>query len=142
MITTVGSPERAHIAQQVFEQMRNGLSALKACKAVGLNQSTFNDWMNADKGLAAEYARAREDLQELMASDVLEIADSPPMLTEHGSVDSGSVADKRLRIDSRKWLLSKLAPKKWGDKMTLSGDAENPLTVERIERVIVQADGK
>ena len=142
MSTSVGSPERLQLARQVFERMRDGMSALKACKAVGLNQSTFNDWMNADKELSAEYARAREDLQDLMASDVLDIADSPPGLTEHGSVDSGSVADKRLRIDSRKWLLSKLAPKKWGDKVTLSGDAENPLTVEKIERFVISADGR
>jgi len=140
--TSVGSAERAQMAQQVFDRMRSGLSALKACKDVGLNQSTFNDWMNADKALSAEYARAREELQDLIADEVLDIADSPPGLTEHGSVDSGSVADKRLRVDSRKWYLSKVAPKKYGDKVTLAGDADNPLTVEKIQRVIISADAK
>ena len=140
--TSVGSAERAQMAQQVFDRMRSGLSTLKACKDVGLNQSTFNDWMNADKALSAEYARAREELQDLIADEVLDIADSPPGLTEHGSVDSGSVADKRLRVDSRKWYLSKVAPKKYGDKVTLAGDADNPLTVEKIQRVIISADAK
>jgi len=40
-------------------------------------------------------------------------------------------------VDTRKWLLSKLAPKKWGDKLELSGDPENPL-LQKIERVIVK----
>ena len=36
----------------------------------------------------------------------------------------------RLKADNRKWLLSKLAPKKYGDKLELSGDKESPLTVQ------------
>jgi hypothetical protein len=31
----------------------------------------------------------------------------------------------------------KLAPKKYGDKIEVSGDADNPLKIERIERVVV-----
>jgi hypothetical protein len=35
--------------------------------------------------------------------------------------------DRRVRIDTRKWLMSKLHPGKYGDKVTVAGDAENPL---------------
>lgn len=116
--TKVGSEERAKIARAVMDGMRSGLSAFKACKAVGVNQSTFNDWLNADAEMSAEYARAREDLLEMMASDLLDIADRPVGSTESGGTDSGAVADKKVQIDTRKWLLSKLAPKKYGDKIT------------------------
>ena len=34
------------------------------------------------------------------------------------------------RIDARKWVAAKLKPRKYGDKVQLSGDAENPLKVE------------
>jgi hypothetical protein len=48
------------------------------------------------------------------------------------------VQKQRLQVDTRKWLLSKLAPKKFGDKIEVSGDPANPL-VQRIERVVVKA---
>jgi hypothetical protein len=136
--TKPNSPDRAKISQLVLDGMRSGLSAFKACKAAGVNQSTFNDWLNADPALAADYARAREDLLEMMASDLLDIADRPVGSTESGGTDSGAVADKKVQIDTRKWLLSKLAPKKFGDKIEVSGDPANPL-VQRIERVVVKA---
>jgi hypothetical protein len=136
--TKPGSEERANVSALVLEGMRSGLSAFKACKRAGVNQSTFNDWLNGDAALAAEYARAREDLLEMMASDLLDIADRPVGSTESGATDSGAVADKKVQIDTRKWLLSKLAPKKYGDKLEVSGDPANPL-VQRIERVVVKA---
>lgn len=123
------SPERAEIAAKVLAGMRSGLSAFKACKEVGVNQSTFNDWLNDDADLAAEYARAREDLIELLASDLIDIADRPVGMTDSGSTDSGAVADKKVQIDTRKWILSKLAPKRYGDKLELTGDDKNPLAV-------------
>ena len=136
--TTPGSEDRAKISAVVLAGMRGGLSAFKACKRAGVNQSTFNDWLNDDAKLAADYARAREDLLEMMASDLLDIADRPVGSTDSGATDSGAVADKKVQIDTRKWLLSKLAPKKYGDKLEVSGDAANPL-VTRIERVVVKS---
>ena len=67
----------------------------------------------------------------MMASDILDIADRPVGSTDSGATDSGAVADKKVQIDTRKWLLSKLAPKKYGDKLELSGDKENPLHVKQ-----------
>jgi hypothetical protein len=43
-----------------------------------------------------------------------------------------------LRMEGRKWSLSKMAPKKYGDKLELSGDEHAPVSIERIERVIVK----
>jgi hypothetical protein len=90
-----------------------------------VNQSTFNLWLNDDADLAAEYTRAREDLLELMASDLLDIADRPVGSTESGTTDSGAVADKKVQIDTRKWLLSKLAPKRYGDRVGLELTGQN-----------------
>jgi hypothetical protein len=136
--TKPGSEDRAIISQAVLDGMRNGLSALKACQAAGVNQSTFNDWLNDDAKLAAEYARAREELIERMAQEVLDLSDSDVGMLPDGKKDWAAVQKHKLQVDTRKWLLSKLAPKKYGDKIEVSGDAANPL-VQRIERVIVKA---
>jgi hypothetical protein len=136
--TKPNSPDRAKISQLVLDGMRSGLSAFKACKAAGVNQSTFNDWLNADPALAADYARAREDLIESMAQEVLDLADSEVPADQDGKKDWQAIQKHKLQVDTRKWLLSKLAPKKYGDKLELSGDPANPL-VQRIERVVVKA---
>lgn len=44
----------------------------------------------------------------------------------------------KLRIWARQWRASKLAPKKYGDKIEVSGDAENPLAIKTIERVVIK----
>jgi len=136
--TKPGSEDRVIISQLVLDGMRNGLSALKACQAAGVNQSTFNDWLNDDAKLAAEYARAREELIERMAQEVLDLSDSDVGMLPDGKKDWAAVQKHKLQVDTRKWLLSKLAPKKFGDKIEVSGDPANPL-VQRIERVIVKA---
>lgn len=129
--------EREIIARQVFNEMRQGLSAYKACVKVGLPQSTLSRWLDEDRSLAEDYARAREELHEFIAAEILAIADAPVPSTDKGGVDPGAIQKQRLQVDARKWLLSKLAPKKWGDKIEVSGDADNPLKIERIERVVV-----
>lgn len=136
--TVVGSPDRRKIANLVFDGMRSGMSAFKACQLAGVPQSTFNRWMDDDVKLAEEYARAREDLIEHIASETLAIADQPVGSTENGSTDSGAVQKQRLQVDTRKWLLSKLAPKKYGDKLELTGDPDRPLAIQKIERVVVK----
>lgn len=132
-------PERkAELCEAVIEGMQGGLSCFKACQAAGVNHSTFMRWVSDDSALANRYARAREELIELMAQDLLEIADAPVGSTDSGSTDGGAVQKQKLQIDTRKWLLSKLAPKKYGEKLEVSGDAANPIAIQRIERVVVK----
>ena len=138
--TKTAKPERdkSAICQAVLQGMRDGLSAFKACQAAGVPQSTFNRWVDADAKLAEDYAHAREDLIERMANEVLELADSEVPETGDGKRDWQAIQQRKLQVDTRKWLLSKLAPKKYGEKLEVSGDPANPL-MTRIERVVVKA---
>jgi hypothetical protein len=129
---------KAELIGLVLSGMRGGLSAFKACEAAGLSQSTFNLWVNEDAELAAEYARAREDLIERMANEVLELSDVDVGLQPDGKKDWAAVQKHKLQVDTRKWLLSKLAPKKFGDKLELTGDPDRPLAIQKIERVVVK----
>jgi hypothetical protein len=143
--------KKADICALVLSGMRGGMSAFKACEAAGVPQSTFNLWLGMDAELAAEYARAREDLIERLANETMVIADQafteieeqelnakgePVVVKRKIAVD---VQRAKLQVDTRKWLLSKLAPKKYGDKIEVSGDPANPL-VQRIERVVVRSE--
>lgn len=125
------------ISVLVLAGMRGGQSAFKACQSAGVPQSTFGRWVDEDAALAVEYARARDDLIERMANEVLELSDSDVGLQPDGKKDWAAVQKHKLQVDTRKWLLSKLAPKKYGDKLELSGDPSSPL-IQRIERVVVK----
>lgn len=140
--TKTAKPERdkSAICQAVLQGMRDGLSAFKACQAAGVPQSTFNRWVDADAKLAEDYAHAREDLIERMANEVLELADSEVPETGDGKRDWQAIQQRKLQVDSRKWLLSKLAPKKYGDRLELAGDKENPLQVQTIDASKLSTD--
>ncbi len=72
-------------------------------------------------GFGSRYARAREAQMEEWSDEIVEISNN-------GKLDP---QDRRVRIDTKKWLMSKLAPKRYGDKLTLAGDPVAPLLHER-----------
>ena len=91
----------------------------------------------------ATNTRARERQADFMASQTVDIADDTTK--DSGFAGSVAVARSRLRIDARKWLASKLAPKKYGDKIdaTLSGPDGGPIQTENtIVEYIRQKDKK
>jgi hypothetical protein len=113
-------------------------AAFKACEAAGVSHSTFIGWVGEDAELSDSYARAREDLLERMAQEVLDLSDKEVPETGDGRKDWQAIQKHKLQVDTRKWLLSKLAPRKYGEKLEVSGDPANPL-VQRIERVVVKS---
>ena len=123
---------------EVLTQMREGKSLRQASKMAGVARQTFLDWVDKDQELSGQYARARSDMIDKIADDIMTIADEDLIPTGEGKVDSAMVQKQRLRVDTRKWLLSKLAPKKYGDKLELSGDEQAPVSIQRIERVILK----
>jgi hypothetical protein len=68
-------------------------------------------------GFASKYAAARMRQLEAWSDQLLVIADN----------DLLEPNDRRVKIDTRKWLMSKLHPAKYGERVTVAGDAENPL---------------
>lgn len=79
--------------------------------------------MEADDGdLKDRYARARTLLMDRIAEGLIDLADNDPLFLPTGAIDSASVAHRKLQIDTRKWVLSKLSPKKYGEKLDLSSE--------------------
>lgn len=128
------TPEKA---DAIIDYVSNGIPLAQAVKKVGMGLATWYDWMSANEDLAGRFARAREAGHEIIATDTLAIADEAPPSNERGGVDAGYVAWQKNRIWTRLQLLSKWNPKKYGDKVTFGGDADNPLKIERIERVVI-----
>lgn len=91
------------------------------------NESTIYRWLLSNEPFCKQYTRAREFQAEPHLEDILEIADDEELKPD----------DKRVRIDARKWAMSKLAAKKYGDKVALTGGDENDKPIEIIKRIVV-----
>lgn len=125
------------VADAVLAAMALGSSLRQSCIKHGTTAPTFLRWCASDTDLAEQYARARTSMIDAIADDTIRLADEPPERNPMTrAIDSGSVAKQRLQVDTRKWLLCKLAPKQYGDRVEVAGDPTAPL-VHRITRHIV-----
>ena len=96
---------------------------------------TFFKWLDQDESRVKRYARATELRSDCMFEDIINIADENHRDVSTNAegierTDSDVIARARLRVDARKWYLSKLNPKKYGDKIetTIEG-GEKPVNV-------------
>jgi hypothetical protein len=103
-------------------------------------ESTVRRWALEDvDGFAARYASARQVGLDAMADQLLEIADDASKdykLDSHGNLvpDHEHIARCRLRIDTRKWYLAKLAPKCYGDKVDVNVGGQDGSPVATVVR--------
>lgn len=121
----------------LFEIAFNGHSLVRICswEDYPSNVSVY-EWLSDDNEFANRYARACEIRADKMADDILTICDSTEddiIIDSDGNhiTNHNVIQRDKLRVDTRKWLLSKLAPKKYGDKIdvTTGGDKVNNLTM-------------
>lgn len=94
----------------ICDKLTEGISLRKLCMQKEFPAaSTVYVWLDRFPEFAEKYARAREAATEDMLEDLLQIADD----------DKLDPNDKRVRIDTRKWVMGRLKPKKYGDKQTV-----------------------
>lgn len=110
--------------------------------------ATVFNWFTAHEGFLEQYTRAKEESADALVEEMLDIADEGTNDymarqdangndTEVYQLNGEHIQRSRLRVDTRKWIASKLKPKKYGDKTILGGDPDNPIEIKTIERVIV-----
>lgn len=112
--------DRDQLAELVPQYMADGLSMRQSCLRAGLTAQTFLRAVDASPGLAERYAQARGALLDAMVDQILTLADAPVPLLDNGATDPGMVRQRQLQIDARRWVLSKLAPNKYGDRLDVS----------------------
>ena len=126
---------------EILRRLANGESLRQICKSDGMPSApTVRDWVLSDSAFAEQYARARSHGLDAIAEEIQEIADDATndfmLRTSETGVnkvlDAEHVNRSRLRIDARKWLLSKLRPDKYGDdqRIQLTGAAGGPVQSE------------
>lgn len=140
----------------VCELVANGVTLRAIAATEGMPAvSTLMLWLDGrHPAFTEQYIRAREAQADKLAEETLAIADEDCTMVradKHGSrdedgqgntevvFDATAVARNRLRVDARKWLASKMAPKKYGDKLALGG-AEGLPAMEVVTRELSDAE--
>jgi hypothetical protein len=107
------------IAERIIAELPFADGGLEAiCKADDMPHfSTVYRWLNKPENEAFReaYAHAREACGDVQAQRALTDA-----------LAASDAALGRLAFDARKWTASKLAPKKYGEKLALGGDPDGP----------------
>ena len=117
---------------QICDEVAVGVSVDDICARNDMpSKDTFYKYKRKNPDAADEYARAKDDMVDYFEDEIIEIADNSAgdvIPTEDGfKIDGDAIQRAKLRIDSRKWVMGKRKPKKYGDKVTHAGDAENPI---------------
>lgn len=147
------------LVTDICERIASGQDLIAICQDIGMpHRSTVYDWIAKRPDFADMYARARERQADKLFAEIVAIADDGSRdkityIDEDGNVservDHDHINRSRLRVDARKWAASKLAPKKYGDRIAaeVTGADGGPIAaVTRIELVAgalgVPGDGR
>lgn len=113
------------VQAEVCRRLIDGESLRSICGTPGMpNRATIFRWLADDPEFARGYSAAREMQMTFLLEETLDIADDgtrDKVVDDDGTerVDHDAINRSRLRVDTRKWLAAKLAPKKYGEAMLL-----------------------
>ncbi len=121
------------LADKICSQLAEGISLRTVCLDEDMPcKATVFNWLRTNKDFLDQYARAKEESADAMSEDILDIADDGTndwMWIKRGGEDvqvpdNEVLQRSRLRVDTRKWIMSKMKPKKYGDKMDVTSDGK------------------
>jgi hypothetical protein len=139
------------VGQKICARIAEGESLRAICSDEDMpHESTVRGWaINPDHPIFTHYRAAREVGYAKMAEELLEISDDGSndwMERRHGDdkestwvVNGEHVQRSKLRVETRKWILSKALPKVYGDKVAVTGEGGAPLIPEAPTRDLARA---
>ena len=109
------------LAETLCKRIAEGESLRAICRDPGMpTEGAVRAWARDNRdGFGARYRLARELQFEFWADQIVELADA----------SEADPRDRQVRIDVRKWLLSKLAARRYGERLLVASEPENPIRV-------------
>jgi len=132
--------EKESIFKEVFKRIANGEALREVLKDKHLpGTETFYKWIEEDSDKAKQYAHATTERANSIFEDILEISDNGTndTFTVEGEerTDHEVIQRSKLRVDTRKWMLSKMNPKKYGDRIEIETKEGQLSDQERAKRI-------
>ena len=126
------------LAQTICESLMVGMSLRKICELDDMPAiSTVMQWLASNKSdFMEQYAHARQVQAEYLLDELIDIADDSSkdyvIVDGQERLDQEHIQRAKLRIDTRKWNIEKLAPKRYGAKQQLEHTGSDGGAIETI----------
>jgi hypothetical protein len=151
VVAAAGRPSKfsQRLADAICAMLIEGLSLREICAAEGMpGKTTICKWLATREAFRDQYARAREMQAELMADELLDIADDGRndwMERRVGDevievVNQEAVQRSKLRVDTRKWIASKLVPKRYGESVDLKHSGKVDVSLEKMSNEDIERE--
>jgi len=113
----------------IISEIESGKSLISAINTNGMpSTSTFYIWLEEEPEKSKRYTRACEARELLLFDEILSIADKQDKDVDEVDgievINHNVINRNRLQIDARKWVLGKMNPKKYGEKIDMTSDGE------------------
>lgn len=139
------------LADRICSEIIEGYSLRTVCKPDDMPcVASVLKWLREKPEFLTQYEKAKEEQADALAEEMLDIADdgSNDWMEKTGKdgesigwqVNGEHVQRSRLRLDTRKWIASKLKPKKYGDKITTEHTGE--INIGKMLAAIDEPDGQ
>ncbi len=135
------------LADEICRMLAVGMSMREVSEQEGMpGENTMWDWKLRNEEFSGKYARAKEAAMHYMADELIRIADDGTNdwmqrnrddENEAWTINGEHVQRSRLRVDTRKWVMARLAPKNFGDKQTLEHQGQDGGPIQTITRTII-----
>lgn len=122
---TLLTPE---LADEICDRVASGETLPNICVDERIpHERTIRRWAREDGPFREAYARAREEQMHSWADEIVTISDDGSrdyVVTEENGrkvtkVDHDHIQRSKLRVDTRKFLMAKIAPKTFGEKVNV-----------------------
>lgn len=130
------------LADEICEMISNTSFGLeRISEHFNVDRSQITRWLQKYPEFRIKYTRAKEEQADYLAEEIMKISDdaSKDLISgQFGEMpNSAAIARAKLQIDTRKWLMSKLKPKSYSDKIDVNvgGQDGNPLVVHTIPQI-------
>ena len=130
--------------QQIFDDICDNvinkrMSFNKAVECSKITLTTFYVWIKENESFQKSYNYAREIRSDILFEELIDIADN----TEEGIITTEKPTGveirkgdmeghRRLKIDTRKWVVSKMNPKKYGDNIQPDADVDKVIEIKEV----------
>lgn len=103
----------------VCDRLIDGQSIRAIASEMGASATAVLKWLDRAPERMRQYQLARQAQADALVDEIIDLADEPIPVGPDGRMDSAAVNDKRLRIETRKWVASKFRPSLYGDRIAV-----------------------
>jgi len=135
----MGRPVKWPPEHEVWREIIGRVSAGKALSTVLADPgyptwTSFQSMLASDDRLRTGYEKAVQDRADRMADEILELSDEEMPAHLEGAMASAWVQQKRMQVDARKWIASKLKPRTYGDRIDMTVRDERISVLDALEQ--------